>query len=192
MTEHEEVWANAMRSANRGDADAYARLLSDVARSLRRVIAYDSIRLGLSGSDVEDVLQDTLLAIHLKRHTWDESRPIVPWLRAIAHYKVLDHARKNKRRLTVPVETMAEILPSPEPEPSLSGSAGRFLEILPPRQGVPLSLLMQSRRRRYGLAPWWIPSAPAAAMDDTQLADGCSARIPWAVSCWSRVCRCPF
>ena len=134
MTEHEEVWANAMRSANRGDADAYARLLSDVARSLRRVIAYDSIRLGLSGSDVEDVLQDTLLAIHLKRHTWDESRPIVPWLRAIAHYKVLDHARKNKRRLTVPVETMAEILPSPEPEPSLPGSAGRFLEILPPRQ----------------------------------------------------------
>ena len=134
MTEHEEAWASAMRSANRGDADAYAHLLSDVARALRRVIASDSIRLGLGGSDVEDVLQDALLAIHLKRHTWDESRPLVPWLRAIARYKVLDHARRNKRRVTVPVEDLAEFLPGPEPEPALPGSASRFLDMLPRRQ----------------------------------------------------------
>jgi RNA polymerase sigma-70 factor (ECF subfamily) len=134
VTEHEEAWASAMRAVNRGDAGAYARLLSDIARALRRVIAYESARLGLSGSDVEDVLQDALLAIHLKRHTWDETRPIVPWLRAIAHYKLIDHARRTKRPVSVPVESMAEILPSPEPEPSLPGSAARFLDMLPRRQ----------------------------------------------------------
>ncbi|MBM1170571.1 sigma-70 family RNA polymerase sigma factor [Microvirga arabica] len=141
MTEHEEAWASAMRSANRGDADAYARLLSDVARALRRVIAYDSIRLGLGGTDVEDVLQDALLAIHLKRHTWDETRPIVPWLRAIAHYKALDHARRSGRRVSVPIESVAEIIPAPEPEPELPASTGRFLEMLPRRQREVLEAL---------------------------------------------------
>src|SRR3712207_845216 len=109
-------------------------------RALRRVIASDLGRLGLGGSDVEDVLQDVLLAIHLKRHTWDEA-PLVPWLRAIAHYKVLDHARRNRRRVTVPAETMAEILPSPEPEPALPSSAGRLLEMLPRRQREVLEAL---------------------------------------------------
>lgn len=112
-----------------------------MSRALRRVIAYDSARLNLGSSDVEDVLQDALLAIHLKRHTWDETRPIVPWLRAIAHYKVLDHARRSRRRVTVPVESVAEIIPAPQPEPDLPASTGRFLEMLPRRQREVLEAL---------------------------------------------------
>lgn len=134
MTEHEDAWADAMRAANRGNAEAYARLLSDMAQALRRSISYDLSRLGLSIGEAEDILQETLLAIHLKRHTWDETRPIVPWLRAIARYKALDHARRSKERVSIPVETMADVLPAPEAEATFAGSADRFLEKLPRRQ----------------------------------------------------------
>ncbi len=134
MIEHEDAWADAMRAANRGDAEAYARLLSDVAHALRRSISYDLSRLGLSISEAEDILQEALLAIHLKRHTWDQTRPIVPWLRAIARYKALDHARKSKERVSIPIEIVADMLPAPEADMTFTGSADRFLEKLPRRQ----------------------------------------------------------
>ncbi|WP_243369340.1 sigma factor-like helix-turn-helix DNA-binding protein [Microvirga solisilvae] len=134
MTEHEQAWSDAMRAANRGDAEAYAHLLQQMTGPLRRVIASDLSRLGLSISDGEDVLQEALLAIHLKRETWDETRPIVPWVRAIARHKVLDHARKNRKPANLPLESVAELLPSPEPEPTIIGGAGPFLDRLPRRQ----------------------------------------------------------
>jgi RNA polymerase sigma-70 factor, ECF subfamily len=40
-------------------------------------------RYGAASCDVEDVVQETLLAIHLKRHTWDRNWPIGPWIAAI-------------------------------------------------------------------------------------------------------------
>lgn len=134
MAEREETWAHAMRAANRGDAVAYARLLGEVAHALRRSIAFDLSRLGLSVSEAEDVLQETLLAIHLKRQTWDEARPIMPWLRAIARHKVLDHARRSRHRVSVPIETLAEVLPAPEAEIVFTGSVDHILEVLPRRQ----------------------------------------------------------
>ena len=53
---------------------------------------------GLGVEDSEDIVQDALLAMHLKRDTWDDSQPLEPWLRAIAHHKMVDHLRRRHRR----------------------------------------------------------------------------------------------
>jgi RNA polymerase sigma-70 factor (ECF subfamily) len=123
-----------MRAAQRGCADAYIRLLNDVAASLRQVAAADLRRFGLQASDAEDVIQETLLAIHLKRHTWQADRPFLPWLRAIARHKALDFVRRRGRRIEVPVDELADTLAAPAAAPDLSAPLERFLDELPQRQ----------------------------------------------------------
>jgi RNA polymerase sigma-70 factor, ECF subfamily len=123
-----------MRAAQQGCADAYIRLLNEVATSLRQVAAGDLKRFGLQGCDAEDVVQETLLAIHLKRHTWQDDRPFLPWLRAIVRHKAVDFVRRRGRKIEVPVEQVADTLPAPATAPDLSAPLERFLEELPQRQ----------------------------------------------------------
>jgi RNA polymerase sigma-70 factor (ECF subfamily) len=103
-------WSDLMRKAIGGDEGAYKRLLSDLSRALR-----STVRRGFSGvtagaNEVEDVVQEVLLAIHLKRHTWDQSKPIGPWIMAIARNKMIDDLRRKGRRTEVPIDGMLEIL----------------------------------------------------------------------------------
>jgi len=99
-----------MRLANRGDASAYRRLLELLATRLRLNVRHGLRRAGRSIDDTEDIVQETLLAIHLKRHTWDEGQPLEPWARAIAHYKLVDALRRRGFREHVPIEDYAEVL----------------------------------------------------------------------------------
>ena len=71
-------------------------------------------RAGAGNADAEDVVQEVLLAIHLKRHTWMEDQPFLPWLNAIARYKVIDVLRRRGRRGETPIEDMIEVLPAPD------------------------------------------------------------------------------
>ncbi len=48
-------------------------------------------------SEAEDVLQETLLALHLSQHTYDPAAPLVAWVHAIARYKLVDHLRRMGR-----------------------------------------------------------------------------------------------
>ena len=73
-----------MRLALAGDAAAYDRCLRAMAARLRAGVRRAIVRAGLAANDAEDVVQEILLAVHLKRHTWDAARPIGPWLAAIA------------------------------------------------------------------------------------------------------------
>jgi RNA polymerase sigma-70 factor (ECF subfamily) len=132
--ERERDWAACMRAANKGDAAAYARLLASLAPVLR-----GQTRRRLAGTrleqDVEDVVQETLLAVHLKRHTWDEARPFGPWLGAIARHKLIDAMRRRGHRVHVPVEDFADFLVAPAPDPERSiGAVDRYLDKLPSRQ----------------------------------------------------------
>ncbi len=81
-----------MRAAQSGDATAYHRLLTEVGHWLRRYYVRR-----LPPAFVDDSIQDTLLAIHQKRHTYDPARPFGPWLAAIARHKWIDrlHALKS-------------------------------------------------------------------------------------------------
>ena len=109
MNRREAEWVAWMRAANGGDAAAYERLLRDIAAALRPVVRRGLSRAGRATADAEDVVQDVLLAIHLKRHTWDASHPIAPWIYAIARYKLIDALRRPSPH-SVPLEAVAETL----------------------------------------------------------------------------------
>lgn len=102
--------AALMRAANGGDADAYRKLLRELSPVLRGFARHAFGRYGLSAEDVEDIVQETLLAVHLKRHTWVESRPLLPWVRAIAHNKLVDHLRRLRRGEHVAIEDFDDFL----------------------------------------------------------------------------------
>ncbi len=93
-----------MRAAIAGDQDAYRRLLSELSQVLRGVVRRGFAGVGVPRGDVEDVVQDVLLAIHLKRHTWDPSLPLGPWVMAIVRNKMIDDLRRRGRRPEVPVD----------------------------------------------------------------------------------------
>ena len=135
MHDREVEWAGLMRAANAGDDAAYRRLLRALAPWLRAVARRGLARMTSGGTDPEDVVQDTLLAIHLKRHTWDEVRPIAPWLRAIARNKMIDHLRRRGGRIDVPIEGLEEILPAQEDRPPVEArDVEPYLAALPVRQ----------------------------------------------------------
>jgi Sigma-70 region 2 len=68
-------WDRLMAAAQAGDARAYRTLLSELAPWLRRYYARR-----LPPAMTEDAVQDVLLAIHEKRHTYDPERPFGPWI----------------------------------------------------------------------------------------------------------------
>lgn len=93
------AWDSLMSAAQEGDATAYHRLLSELDTWLRR---YYSRRLPVPM--IDDAVQEALVAIHEKRHTYDPSRPFAAWLAAIARYKWIDALRSLKSQATVPLE----------------------------------------------------------------------------------------
>lgn len=99
-----------MRAGLAGDAAAYQALLTRLSRALR---AYYKGKLGRSGrsdSEAEDLTQETLLAMHTRRHTYDPAQPLTPWVYAIARYKLIDHLRRTRSSLAeAPIEDAFEI-----------------------------------------------------------------------------------
>jgi RNA polymerase sigma factor (sigma-70 family) len=106
----EAEWAAWMQAAIAGDAVAYRQFLVAITPHLRSVARYRCCRLGASDGDVEDIVQETLLAIHLKRGTWDRSRPIGPWIAAIVRNKLIDTLRRRGHHVVVPIEEVMDTL----------------------------------------------------------------------------------
>jgi RNA polymerase sigma-70 factor (ECF subfamily) len=79
--------------------------------SLRSGVKAALARCGRSGAAAEDIVQETLLAIHLKRATWDPAQPVEPWARAIARYKTIDFLRRRGERVHADIADFAETLP---------------------------------------------------------------------------------
>lgn len=91
-----------------GDSDAYRALLGDLRL---RLSAYFHRRLRRDSDDVEDLAQDSLIAIHTRRATWDRDQALTPWVYAIARYKLIDHYRRHGRRVIVPLDDLPGELP---------------------------------------------------------------------------------
>jgi RNA polymerase sigma-70 factor (ECF subfamily) len=83
------------RRAHRGDDPAYRAALACIARRLR---AYFRRRTQSRPDDLEDLVQETLLALHLQRGTWDDTIPVSAWVHAIARHKLVDLWRRQGRR----------------------------------------------------------------------------------------------
>src|SRR5258708_37440775 len=126
-----------MRLARRGDDEAYRRLLGRVAAWLRSVARRGLVRAGRSTEDSEDIVQETLLVMHLKRDSWDDSQPLEPWLHAIARHKLIDHLRRLGFRDHVDIDEHAGTLAAPQPaEAGASADARQMLASLAGRQRV--------------------------------------------------------
>jgi RNA polymerase sigma factor (sigma-70 family) len=75
---------------------------------------------GASEGDAEDIVQEALLAIHLKRGTWDQSKPIGPWIAAIVRNKLIDALRRRGRHVVVPIEDVIDTLRAEDDADSVS------------------------------------------------------------------------
>jgi RNA polymerase sigma-70 factor (ECF subfamily) len=85
------VWLHAQA----GDEAAYHRALMLIAARLR---AYFARRLRAWPDEVEDLVQETLLALHVHRATCDPNVPVSAWVHAIARHKLVDLWRRRGRR----------------------------------------------------------------------------------------------
>jgi len=124
-----------MRSARQGDSEAYRRLLGRVSVWLRVVVRRGLTAAGRGPAESEDIVQETLLAVHLKRDTWDQTRPIEPWLHAIARHKLADHLRRRGFHDHVDIAEWSNSLEvAVDVEAPAAIDSRRLLESLPQRQ----------------------------------------------------------
>jgi RNA polymerase sigma-70 factor (ECF subfamily) len=105
--ERERHWAELMDQSLDGNAESYQRLLVLLTVAVRNAVRS---RVRFAGLDAEDVVQEVLLALHLKRSTWMRGTPVGPWVAAIARNKIVDALRRRGRRTEVPIESVLETL----------------------------------------------------------------------------------
>ncbi len=105
--EAESEWTLLMEQSLEGDRAAYHRLLSLLVPALRRAVR---ARAASAGLDAEDVVQEVLLVLHLKRNTWIRGTPVAPWVAAIARNKMIDAHRRRGRRQEISIESVVDTL----------------------------------------------------------------------------------
>lgn len=111
MTANEVELRALMAAGLNGDAAAHRAVLDRLSSRLRAYFKGRLTRIGRSETEAEDLVQDALMAIHLRRHTYDPGQPFTPWVHAIARYKLIDHLRRTRHaRTDVPIEDAGEIL----------------------------------------------------------------------------------
>lgn len=87
---------------NAADHAALLRLLVPVLRGFYRR------RANGAADDIEDLVQETLIAVHTRRATYDRDRAFTAWLFAVARYKMIDHFRRVRR--LQPIEGLEDLL----------------------------------------------------------------------------------
>jgi len=121
-----------------GDADAYHVFLKELSGHLR---AYLRKRLSGLPDDVEDIVQEVLLAVHNQRHTYDETLPLTAWVHAIAKFKLVDLFRRRACRemLTDPLDDDLDIFSSADVEAEAARrDIAKLLDELPDRHRLPI------------------------------------------------------
>lgn len=135
VLDKDRIWNELMTRANQGDGQAFHCFLTEVTPPLRSLIRARG--RGLPPDLHEDVLQEVLLAIHLKRGSWDGVSPIRPWLYAVARHKVVDAFRKRGRQIHLPIDDVAEMLEAePGPMPLAARDADRLLGMIDDRSAA--------------------------------------------------------
>lgn len=107
MRANEEQLRTWMIGGLDGDAAAHASLLRALVPLLT---AFYRRRMTSGHDDIEDIVQETLIAVHTRRATYDRDRAFTAWLFSIARYKMIDQFRRTRQ--TVPMDTLGDILVS--------------------------------------------------------------------------------
>ncbi|WP_242128051.1 sigma-70 family RNA polymerase sigma factor [Sphingobium sp. Sx8-8] len=124
-----------MTAAQEGHGGAYRRLLTEMSNWL---ISY--FRRRLPAGDVDDAVQETLLAVHRRRHTYDPRLPLAPWLAGIARRKWIDQLRNLTQR---PLEELLADIPVADHETAVTSASvlARLLDELRPTQAQAITLV---------------------------------------------------
>jgi len=121
-----------------GDAKAYRDFLQRLSAHLR---AFLGRRLFGWPDDVEDLVQECLLAMHNQRHTYQSDQPLTAWVHAIARYKMIDllRAKSSREALQDPIDDEQGLFAASDIEASdARRDLGGLLETLPERQRLPI------------------------------------------------------
>jgi len=111
MTTHEVELKALMLASLDGDAASHRALLGRLSRRLRAYYKGKLARIERGAAEAEDLVQEAVLAIHLKRHTYDPSEPLTPWVHAIARYKLIDFVRRTRTSISdVPIDEADTIM----------------------------------------------------------------------------------
>ena len=96
-----------------GNAGAHRTLLENLSNRLRGYFKGQLNRIGRGPVEAEDLVQEALIAIHTRRHTYDSAQPFTPWVYAIARYKFVDYLRREKGSMRdLPIDDIKEITSS--------------------------------------------------------------------------------
>jgi len=134
----EERLRNLLILGLAGDEPAYRRFLQELSAHLRAFLRRRLVRLP---DEVEDLVQEALLAIHNQRHTYDAGQPVTAWIHAIAKYKLIDFLRRRARHdlLNEPLDEESGIASASDTEASDARSdLVKLLQQLPERQRLPI------------------------------------------------------
>src|SRR5229473_3361928 len=105
MTTHEVELKALMLASLDGDAASHRALLDRLSRRLRAYYKGKLARIGRGAAEAEDLVQEAVLAIHIKRHTYNPVEPLTPCVHAIARYKLIDFLRRTRTSLDdVPID----------------------------------------------------------------------------------------
>ncbi|MGH8856262.1 MAG: sigma-70 family RNA polymerase sigma factor [Telluria sp.] len=138
MNVSEEKLRDLMMRGNAGDDAAYHAFLKELSTHLR---AFFRKRLTGLPDEVEDLVQETLLAVHNHRHTYDADKPLTAWIYAIARYKLADTLRRRMGRdaLNDPLDDEIDVLATPDTEAmEAHRDVAKLLEQLPDRLRLPI------------------------------------------------------
>ena len=121
-----------------GESSAYHACLKELSAYLRAFLRRRLIRLP---DEVEDLVQETLLAVHNQRHTYDAAQPLTAWVHAIARYKLVDLLRRRAGReaLNDPLDDELAVFAASDTEAAdARRDLARLLGRLPERQRLPI------------------------------------------------------
>ena len=147
-----------MVAAQADDAAAYRDFLRETAALVRGFLRR---RLSRLPDDIEDLVQETLLAVHNQRHTYDPAQPVTSWLHAIARYKFVDLLRRRARTeaLHDPIDDVDEgLLVADTQDGGVQRDLEKLLALLPDKQRLPIvcmkleGLSVIETARRTGLS----------------------------------------
>ncbi len=140
-----------------GDVAAHRAFLTETSSALR---AYFRNRLRSAPEDCEDLVQETIIALHTRRHTYDGRAPVTAWIHAIAKYRLIDHIRRLRRRgIAVPIERAEETIFTEEAaDPGdAKHDVAALLDKLPEKQRTAIRLTkleQRSVREAAALTGW--------------------------------------
>ena len=121
-----------------GEAQAYHVFLKDLGAHVR---AFLRRRLASLPDEIEDLVQDTLLAVHNQRHTYRADQPVTAWVHAIARYKLIDllRSRSVREALHDPIDDdMALFAASDTDAADARRDVAQLLDQLPDNQRLPI------------------------------------------------------